>query len=868
MGTVRNFKIWNMGKKRDSKKNGRLLLTIFTGIIIVLLGIDFISSIKKIMSQPGQVSDNFLVKSEDYFFKTKTLYYFKGELGENKYGSIVRLLKVLKNNKTEVNEAISSLNLAEANTENSQQNLFYLNDNKTCYMFVVNPGKKTTEKSLLTTIEISISWGKNLSKTLGVFHLNQNRDATEGLTYDLSYNSGRFNKANGKPLSFGYLNIEKPGKDLGEVLNTLVDGIKSAIDLNPIETSNNGNRINFKFKLIKVNKSEKQPISEDFLLFSRKISIPHKGGESSEINGFQVTDDGKSPVYKLLLKNTEELFENSKNNYVEQKGLKFYKDTELIAENNLDIIGENLNAIISKNDCRNFEEWNKSITSAQTSIHLENFIGYIEIQLKNIVQSHENQLIMQILTSKKRQAILSGLLILLVLTIYLILQYLWFGDIKEKNNDSSRGLPTIDGEIAIKLSVLEIQLTAIILTLDQIKTEIKANHKPDDVDKKEDKLKLNQVIAEINQNVLELKIKLDNINSFKEKFDCLSARAKKYEDLGHAIFEPLFSSSSYNCDNQSDYETFITNTIRANIEGQKNIVEKIGKFEEKIDKINTELKNADNVFQSLALINKQSGFEVEVNRSNIDIIFKKVNGEISLSKKYRRFAIDLYDELSDLKFNYQKYWFWDLIELNFLAKLRSMMPLFKISIDGKSIYDHYLKDDVPLRLIDKKHIKRVVENYHWIQIWDGVIRMNDFFNAYFDDDKADIKSILIYFSQKIKVFLNDQGYSIEEIKPFSVISDELIKNKKIGQKDKSDFVETTLKNLIETQNIRFKKVVETMNNDCERIFYVEQLKLTDILTNPQIEIGNNFIISYKKGTLKTHLDSFERILRKGENNLK
>jgi hypothetical protein len=398
-----------------------------------------------------------------------------------------------------------------------------------------------------------------------------------------------------------------------------------------------------------------------------------------------------------------------------------------------------------------------------------------------------------------------------------------------------------------KKTYLNHELEDIITRLEQITTSEQPSQKPipplqfapkgshdrDTIQKIEDL----KTISTNNQKTLQTLSEL--VKGVKEKFL-------------HFV-ETISSAQPGKQEEKIELEQYIIKALNAPIENQTIL----SQIKQKIENIDKEMNNRDKMIQMLLFINDET--HLKLNPSTASNILSKINREEKLSKSYRKIAIALHDELDKMPDKYKQEWFWQLLQKSFLERLNNNIEYFKVTKSGETIYDKYLGQELPLRSIENKHIKKLVTQHHWAQIWDGVIRMSDFFNAYFGDEKSDIKTTMAFYSQKIKTLLGELGYSIDNIKPLTLISGELEKKRNLEYIDKSNFEEVVLKKLIDTGNKKFRKAVENSPVGYERIMYIDRLGLTDKHEEPPVVITTPKVVAYHQGILQSHIASWERV---------
>lgn len=295
--------------------------------------------------------------------------------------------------------------------------------------------------------------------------------------------------------------------------------------------------------------------------------------------------------------------------------------------------------------------------------------------------------------------------------------------------------------------------------------------------------------------------------------------------------------------------------ITANNKLTENSQKVLKKMADKFEKMAQDSRNESKLYLLISLLNQKTTFSVS--KSNIGIITKKLINEQKISRKYRLCAIALFDNLEELKVKYIEEWFWEMLEESFLGKLRNQIEYFKAGgKDARTIYDRILKNDLPLRNIEAAHIRKIIEISHWGQIWDGLIRMSDFFNAYFEDDMEDIKYTLGHHEHQTKRVLNELGFAIEEMKPLTLIPHDYDKVKNPTPINKAYIEGIVLRNLFQ---MGCKKLIDAALNtppDQDRVIYVERLGLIDKQTGGlDRRILDLRLGAYNKGVLLAHFSS-------------
>lgn len=341
---------------------------------------------------------------------------------------------------------------------------------------------------------------------------------------------------------------------------------------------------------------------------------------------------------------------------------------------------------------------------------------------------------------------------------------------------------------------------------------------------------------------------ITNNNKLLRYFAGLS---KKLNDKYQVLVEKIKNSLPDKDKEEFDPEDYAFKILRLPLKNNQ-LLEKIDK---NIDTITNQFKYGHKLDQILSYLNRET--DIYVTRENVLEIIEKVSSEEKTSKEYRDYALRLCKDLSDLeKVQQQDAWYWSLLADGLLSKLRENINFFSQKNEGaRTIYDRHLEKEILLCDIEHQDIKKIIEQHHWVQIWDVLIRMNDFFAAYFDDETADIKTVLAYFSQKIKVIFGKLGYEIIHTKPLYYLSDEDRKSWDSEQTEKPFIEKFIIKNLVKSGNKKFLAAVENIPGDREMVVYVESLGLVDKLPGKPITITNLQFGAYNQDILHSYISS-------------
>ncbi len=215
---------------------------------------------------------------------------------------------------------------------------------------------------------------------------------------------------------------------------------------------------------------------------------------------------------------------------------------------------------------------------------------------------------------------------------------------------------------------------------------------------------------------------------------------------------------------------------------------------------------------------------------NTGKVLKKLKGEPALSKEYRYCGINLYKDLTLLEKKLKDKWFWRLIKpikdgLDF--NIRAFYRW-----DGKTIYDTYLANgnaSFELSSITEENIKTVINEMHWTQIWEHLIKANGFFNAYLEEELKPVTDVLGGAQQKIVTLMeNYLGYQVEPHKPLQLISKRLIESGDVKEvSEHFVFYREILPEIKTSKRLLGAEAVHREDSENNLILFVDALGLKD-----------------------------------------
>jgi hypothetical protein len=414
-------------------------------------------------------------------------------------------------------------------------------------------------------------------------------------------------------------------------------------------------------------------------------------------------------------------------------------------------------------------------------------------------------------------------------------------------------LKKVTGSIEVDQGALDSKLNEVLETLKEFRGNIDADYLDEDLDKLE--IELSELKGDDIHGREKAKIKPysggEHNFTIKERSEILE-NLKDLKTLKKFLNKIIGKIARSKKDEETIVD-YIARIVTAPIETKKDV----STLKDKVEEISRQNKAL--LFKLISYIKKRTG--IDIDEDNASDVIDKIDDEFTLSEEYRYIAEKLHNDMTGFERKYGNQWFWKLLSDSFLDKLKDNIEFFAINKKGETIYDLILGEETPLREIDNSHLKILIGEHHWAQIWDGVIRMDDFFNTYFDDDMKGIKTNLAYYSHKIREMLTQLGYKIKKYKPLDVISSDYRKTEEFEKIDKSYIENSILKNLIITDNKQLRNAVENIPAGYERIIFVERLGLTDEWTENSETVTNLRFGAYNQGVLLAHFSSRPRSVR-------
>ncbi len=339
---------------------------------------------------------------------------------------------------------------------------------------------------------------------------------------------------------------------------------------------------------------------------------------------------------------------------------------------------------------------------------------------------------------------------------------------------------------------------------------------------------------------------------------------EKFEDLKKEISEEALKVDTNLHKNFSGINRDLRE-ITKEIKGSEAVLEDLkGKTLEKLISLNTDLENkikqTDQILEKLdkyidsSLVPKiietlnENLESKQINKLYLDFINKKLYLKISpetgiplinrikdepeFSETYRLLAINLFKDMDELQKKHQDKWYWKLLnplweQLDYL-----LLPFFYF--DGKTIYDDSLENKPAgfnLKDLKKEDLKKIINEDHWIKIWEPLLRWAYFFKAYFyfDEDLKYVVEWQQYYATKIeKIFQESLGYQIELYQPMEMISKKMVEKGQVKEISRHDnFFQQILPNIKNLEKFKEAEEKLKLNPNMKLIVFVDQLGLLD-----------------------------------------
>lgn len=281
------------------------------------------------------------------------------------------------------------------------------------------------------------------------------------------------------------------------------------------------------------------------------------------------------------------------------------------------------------------------------------------------------------------------------------------------------------------------------------------------------------------------------------------------------------------------------NTQKSDLEDKiKKMDEMSGKFIENFDTekflkwLNEATEKANTIKDQLAFcikFIKEQKYLGNLTNGEIRQLMFKIKDEPVFSKEYHKIVINFFKDVVNFGQTYKNKWYmkhWN----RFINQLNTIIPTF-LHYELKTIYDVYLENkplDFNLKDVSKNDLKEIINQNHWIQIWEPLLRWTYFFKAYLGEDSAYLVERHHHYAQKTEKLFQELGYRIELYSPLEIISEELVETNQVKEiSNPFVFLEDILPNIKHLEIV--KKVVGQIghNTDKKLILYVDQVGLVD-----------------------------------------
>lgn len=238
--------------------------------------------------------------------------------------------------------------------------------------------------------------------------------------------------------------------------------------------------------------------------------------------------------------------------------------------------------------------------------------------------------------------------------------------------------------------------------------------------------------------------------------------------------------------------------------------------------VNPEIKLARDLFNNELKLN--------LTEKNSFAILRKLQGEIIESIEYRNYAINLLKDFRLVEKNHTEQWYWKL-----LKPVRDGLEAHKEALfrhKGQTIYDgvyNYNANTPETAPITKDHLKIVINEQHWGQIWEPLIKACQFFEVYSRDEYLEVLQLLGMSAKKIMNLLEKHlNYRIDRYLPLQQVPTQKIEAGEVQEAlNHFMFYQDILPHLRNNQRFIDVENRYTPNGNDSVIVFVDTLGLVD-----------------------------------------
>ncbi|MCP4156047.1 MAG: hypothetical protein GY757_50470, partial [bacterium] len=312
----------------------------------------------------------------------------------------------------------------------------------------------------------------------------------------------------------------------------------------------------------------------------------------------------------------------------------------------------------------------------------------------------------------------------------------------------------------------------------------------------------------------------------------------------------LLSKQSENSDITIDAIMETSKELTTKIDGMQRVLDEITLLKKQFDLVETTtetlLKTTGEIKvheKRLENLTGSDGKEIELARKifnremklsltteNSVAVLEKLQGEIIESIEYRNFAINLFKEFRFFEQNHVDKWYWKLIKPVKDALMVNKEAFYRNG--GKTIYDGFVFENGDIAggdSITKEHLKTVINEKHWGQIWEPVIKAAWFFEAYYQPDYSEVMQLMGISAKKIIYLMeNFLGYRVDTYMPLQQIPAAKLESREIEEAlNHYLFYQEILPNIKTNQRfVQAGRSFET-NGGEPMIVYLESVGLVD-----------------------------------------
>lgn len=290
-----------------------------------------------------------------------------------------------------------------------------------------------------------------------------------------------------------------------------------------------------------------------------------------------------------------------------------------------------------------------------------------------------------------------------------------------------------------------------------------------------------------------------------------------------------------------DLKEKLTNMLTSLKIGLENKIKEIEEIPAKLEKHLLEefTKKINEIIDKSSSIKKENQILLDFIKEKIHLdvpqdmgsnFINRIREEPVFSEDYRLLAIRYFEDLMELEKEYQDKWFWKFIA-NFTEQLDSLIPKFLYD-EGKTIYEVYLNkpDNFNLKDVKENDLKSIINQHHWVQIWEPLLRWTNFFRIYLpgEEEKYLIELHQYYAAKIMRLFQETLGYTIELFSPMEMIPKKMVEKGQIREvSEHFVFFQQIFPHIKHFEEFRIAEEELKLNPDKSLILFVDQVGFSD-----------------------------------------